>query len=51
MNGIELAKKILEVNQDIQILFITDYPVYMAEGYEVYALHYLMKPVSQEKAG
>ena len=49
MIGIELAKKIREVNQDIQILFIMGYPDYMAEGYEVDAMHYLMKPVSQEK--
>lgn len=45
MIGIELAKKIREVNQDIQILFIMGYPDYMAEGYEVDAMHYLMKPV------
>lgn len=49
MNGVKLAKKIREVNQNIQILFVTGYPDYMAEGYEVDALHYLMKPVSQEK--
>lgn len=49
MNGVELAKKLREDNRDIQILFVTGFPDYIAEGYEVDALHYLMKPVTQEK--
>lgn len=49
MNGVELAKKLREDNRDIQILFVTGFPDYMSEGYEVDALHYLMKPVTQEK--
>ena len=49
MNGVELAKKLREDNQEIQILFITGYPDYISEGYEVDALHYLMKPVNAEK--
>ena len=32
-----------------QIIFITGYSDYIAEGYEVAALHYLMKPVKKEK--
>lgn len=49
MNGVELAKKIRKVNKDIQILFATGYPDFIAEGYEVDALHYLIKPINQEK--
>lgn len=49
MNGVELAKKLREDNQEMQILFVTGFPDYMAEGYEVDALHYLMKPIVQEK--
>lgn len=49
MNGVELAKKLREDNQEIQILFITGYPDYISEGYEVDAVHYLIKPVSTEK--
>lgn len=49
MNGVELAKKLREDNREIQILFITGYPDYISEGYEVDALHYLMKPVGAEK--
>lgn len=48
MNGVELAKKLREDNQEIQILFITGYPDYISEGYEVDAVHYLIKPVSTE---
>lgn len=50
-NGVELAKKIRRENDRIQIVFITGYPDFIAEGYEVGALHYLMKPVSRQKLG
>ncbi len=49
MNGIELAKKVREENSRVQIVFITGYPDFMSEGFEVAALHYLMKPVKKEK--
>lgn len=49
MNGVELAGRVRRDNEKIQIIFITGYPDYMAEGYDVSALHYLMKPVGEEK--
>ncbi|MDD6800383.1 MAG: LytTR family DNA-binding domain-containing protein [Firmicutes bacterium] len=49
MNGVELAKTIRQTNDAVQIVFITGFPDFIAEGYEVSALHYLMKPVSEEK--
>lgn len=49
MNGMELARKLRERNSAVQLVFITGYPDFMAEGFEVSALHYLMKPVSKEK--
>lgn len=49
MNGVELAKQIRLDNDSVQIIFITGFPDFMAEGYEVSALHYLMKPVSEQK--
>ena len=36
-------------NELMQIVFITGYSDYITEGYEVAALHYLMKPVKEEK--
>lgn len=49
MNGVELAKKLRAENKLLQIVFITGYSEYIAEGYDVAALHYLLKPVSAEK--
>lgn len=49
MNGVELAKRIRQENDAVQIVFITGYSDYIAEGYDVAALHYLMKPVSFDK--
>ena len=49
MSGIELARKIRETDQSVQIIFITGYPEFALEGYDVSALHYLMKPVKREK--
>lgn len=49
MDGVELAKQIRCDNNAVQIVFITGFPDYIAEGYDVSALHYLMKPVSAVK--
>lgn len=49
MSGIELARKIRAENETMQIIFITGFADYMQQGYDVAALHYLMKPVSSEK--
>ena len=49
MSGIELAKSIRKENDSLQIIFITGYTDYIAEGYEVFALHYLVKPLSETK--
>lgn len=49
MDGVTMAKRVRKENETVQIVFITGYSDYIAEGYEVEALHYLMKPVSQEK--
>ena len=49
MDGVSLAKKIRQENETLQIVFITGFADYISEGYEVSALHYLMKPVKQEK--
>jgi DNA-binding LytR/AlgR family response regulator len=49
MDGVELAKKVRKDNESVQIIFITGYSDYIAEGYEVAALHYLVKPVHKER--
>lgn len=49
MDGVTMAKALRKSNDTVQIIFITGYSDYIAEGYEVAALHYLMKPVREEK--
>lgn len=49
MDGVELAKRVRRQDDDVQIVFITGYTDYIAEGYEVSALHYLTKPVNEDK--
>jgi len=49
INGVTMAKQLRQTNDAIQIIFITGYSDYISEGYEVAALHYLMKPVKEEK--
>ncbi len=51
MNGIELAAKLRENDSSIQLVFVTGYMEYIADGYDVEALHYLLKPVTEEKLG
>ena len=48
-DGVTLAKTVRQDNEAVQIVFITGYSDYIAEGYDVAALHYLMKPVRPEK--
>ena len=49
MDGVTLARKVRSGNREVQIVFITGYNDYIADGYEVEALHYLLKPVKEEK--
>ena len=49
MDGVTMAKRVRRDNEAVQIIFITGYSDYIAEGYEVSALHYLMKPVHSDK--
>lgn len=49
MDGVQLAKTIRKDNGEIQIIFITGYMDYIADGYEVEALQYLLKPVDESK--
>ena len=49
MTGIELAKRIRTDNNRAEIIFITSHFEFAGEGYEVDALHYLVKPISESK--
>ncbi len=49
MDGVSMAKEIRKGNETVQIIFITGYSDYIADGYDVAALNYLIKPVNNEK--
>lgn len=49
MDGVSMAKELRRVDDAVQIIFITGYSDYISEGYDVAALHYLVKPVREEK--
>jgi len=49
MSGIELAGYIRESDSNMLIVFVTSFSQYVLKGYDVNALHYLIKPVSPAK--
>ncbi|WP_300847062.1 LytTR family DNA-binding domain-containing protein [uncultured Acetatifactor sp.] len=48
-DGISLARRLREQGRKLDIIFTTGIADYMQEGYEVEAMHYLLKPLSKEK--
>ena len=48
-DGISLAKRLRQEGCAAEIVFVTSHFELAGEGYEVDALHYLVKPISQEK--
>lgn len=51
LSGMELARKLRGQGDDAAIVFITSNPDYAIQGYDVGALHYLMKPLDGEALG
>lgn len=49
INGIELAKSIRKESKNLAIVFVTGITDYMQDGYEVEAMHYIVKPVDSAK--
>lgn len=49
LSGIELAKRIRREDKRMEIIFLTSHFEFIGEGYEVDALHYLMKPVPEDR--
>ncbi|MFS1514440.1 response regulator [Chengkuizengella sp. SCS-71B] len=49
MMGLELAEKVLEADEDIQIVFTTAYEQYAIEAFKVPAVDYILKPITPEE--
>jgi len=49
ISGVELARRIRQENTAVQIIFITGFYDYFSDGFDVSALHYLIKPVDPGK--
>ena len=49
ISGIDLAREIRRDNDRVEIVFITSHFEFCGEGYEVDALHYLVKPIMAQK--
>jgi len=48
-NGVELARKIRTCDTEAAIIFITSNPDFALQGYDVNALHYLLKPLDADR--
>ncbi|MEG1132121.1 MAG: LytTR family DNA-binding domain-containing protein [Romboutsia sp.] len=49
INGMDTARKLREVDNKMEIIFITSLIDYVQEGYEVRAYRYLLKPIESEE--
>lgn len=49
LDGVTLARRIRETDEKCAIIFITGTAEFAADGYDVAALHYLIKPVDEAK--
>ena len=48
MNGVEVAKKLKEINPKMNIIFVTGFSEYKADAMDMRASGYIMKPVTKE---
>ena len=49
VNGVELAKKLKQINPKMNIIFVTGFDEYAAQAMKLHASGYIMKPVTKEK--
>ena len=49
MTGVELGKRLKQINPNINIIFVTGYDQYALDAYSMHASGYLTKPVSAER--
>ena len=49
IGGMDTAKALRNLEKKMLIIFITAYPDYVFQGYEVHAFHYILKPYEKNK--
>lgn len=49
LNGLECAKRIIDINPKIIIIFATAHNEYMIDAFQLYAFDYLVKPFKMER--
>ena len=49
INGIEVGKRLRNLNSDCVIIFVTAHPEYAIDAFECHAFHYLLKPCEGDK--
>ncbi|WP_255650907.1 LytR/AlgR family response regulator transcription factor [Clostridioides sp. ZZV15-6383] len=49
LNGMDTSRKIREFDENLEIIFMTSFPEFMQEGYEVKAYRYILKPINEKK--
>lgn len=47
--GIDVGSRILDIDPDIEIVFVTAYDQYAMEAFELNAIAYILKPIGQER--
>ena len=49
LNGVDAARRIREMGDNVVLMFVTNMPQYALQGYAVDAIDYLIKPVTYEE--
>ncbi|MBY0753917.1 LytTR family DNA-binding domain-containing protein [Clostridium sardiniense] len=48
-NGIDIAKKILNIDKSVKFIILSSTKEYVFNGYEIMAVNYILKPASEDK--
>lgn len=49
LNGMETARSLRRMESDTILIFVTAYPDFVFQGYDVHAFHYILKPYEDRK--
>lgn len=49
ISGVEAAERLVFINPDIEVVFVTAYNNYASQAFEVNAIDYILKPVKRER--